>query len=119
MKMSMMRIPCVSLNESEAFYTEKLGLKKIFGSITEGFIGYQLDNIQLLLELEEKGEFECGKFLGFSLEVEEIYSYYEFLKERGVEFTGPPEKQFWGGLMTHIVDCSKNTFSIVQVDGAA
>lgn len=116
MKMSMMRIPCIQLDESEAFYTQKLGLQKIFGSASDGFIGYQLDNVQLLLEEEEKGEFESGHFLGFSLEVEDIFSFFTLMNERGVEFTGPPEKQFWGGIMTHVIDCNKNTFSIVQID---
>ncbi len=119
MRMNMMRIPCIDLKESERFYSEKLGLAKIFGSNADGFIGYQLDNIQLLLEVEVKGEFECGKFLGFSLEVEDIQTFYEASQKQGIEFTGPPEKQFWGGLMTHIVDSSKNIFSIVQVAGAA
>ncbi len=88
----------------------------MFGSPEEGFIGYQLENVQVLLEVEENGEFEAGRFLGFSLEVKDIRSSYETLTARDVEFTGPPEKQFWGGLMTHIVDCNKNNFSIVQID---
>ena len=66
MRMNMMRIPCLNLKESDIFYTEKLGLNKIFGSEDDEFIGYQLDNIQLLLELEEKEEFESGRFIGFS-----------------------------------------------------
>ncbi|AXN30722.1 hypothetical protein CKF94_06270 [Vibrio coralliilyticus] len=116
MKINTMRIPCRCLIESEKFYTEKLGLNKVFGSPEEGFIGYQLENVQVLLEGEESGEFEAGRFLGFSLEVKNIRSFYETLTARDVEFTGPPEKQLWGGLMTHIVDCNKNSFSIVQVD---
>lgn len=116
MKINTMRIPCRCLIESEKFYTEKLGLNKVFGSPAEGFIGYQLDNVQVLLEVEEKGEFEAGRFLGFSLEVKDISAFCETLTGKQVEFTGPPEKQFWGGLMTHIVDCNNNSFSIVQVE---
>ena len=116
MKMNTMRIPCKSVEESEQFYTHKLGLHKVFGSANDGFIGYQLDNVQLLLEVEEIGEFECGRFLGFSLEVDDIHSFFETLIQRDVRFTGPPEPQFWGGLMTHIIDCNNNTFSIVQTN---
>ena len=54
--MAMMRIPSKDLEASEDFYTEQLKLNKIFGSEAEGFIGYQLDNIQLMLEPEDKGE---------------------------------------------------------------
>ncbi len=119
MKMHMMRVPCIDLTESEQFYSQKLGLDKIFGTADDGFIGYQLDNIQLLLEIEEKGEFECGTFLGFSLEVDNIDIFYATAQKQGVHFTGPPEKQSWGGLMAHIIDSSKNTFSVVQINDTA
>lgn len=114
MKLSMMRIPCKNLRDAELFYSSKLGMRKVFGSESEGFIGYQLDNTQVLLELEEIGEFECGKYLGFSLEVSDINDFYRVAKENGITFTGAPVKQDWGGIMTHIVDCSRNTFSIMQ-----
>lgn len=113
----MMRIPCKNLKEAGRFYSEKVGLTKSFGSAENGFIGYDLDNVQVLLELEEIGEFECGRFLGFSLETENIDKYYKESKRKGIVFTGPPELQSWGGLMTHLIDCSENTFSIVQVKG--
>ena len=115
MRMNMMRIPCKDLSESENFYSNILGLEKIFGSIDDNYIGYQLDNVNLLIEPQEKGEFECGHFLGFSLEVDNIQSFYETHLLKGITFTGPPEKQFWGGIMTHIKDCNDNTFSIVQI----
>ena len=114
MKISMIRIPCKNLKEAESFYSEKLGMQKAFGAESEGFIGYQLQNARLLLEPEEIGEFECGRYLGFSLEVDDINSFYDSSKKNGVTFTGTPEDQDWGGIMTHVEDCSKNTFSIVQ-----
>ncbi len=114
MKLSTLRIPCENLKNSELFYSNMLDMNKLFGSETEGFIGYQLENIQILLELEEKGEFECGRYLGFSLEVDDINEFYLVSKGKGVTFTGTPEKQAWGGLMTHVVDCNQNSFSIVQ-----
>ena len=119
MRMNTMRIPCKDLRESENYYTNILGLNKIFGSTEEGFVGYQLDNINILIELQEQGEFECGNFLGFSLEVDDIDWFYNKSLGKGIKFTGPPEKHIWGGIMTHIEDCSGNTFSIVQVDNVA
>ncbi|USD43211.1 VOC family protein [Vibrio sp. SCSIO 43135] len=115
MKLNTLRIPCADLNESEVFYTEKLGLTKVFGSVADGFIGYQLENVQVIIEPEESGEFESGRYLGFSIEVENLADFYARLSECGVEFTGEPEPQFWGGLMTHVIDPSKNTFSVVQM----
>jgi predicted enzyme related to lactoylglutathione lyase len=114
MRLSAIRIPCSDLGESAQFYEHSIGLKKAFGSIDEGFVGFQLENAQVLIEQQEHGEFECGRYLGFSVEVEDIFGFHTLCKKRGVTFTGPPEKQIWGGLMTHIEDCSGNTFSVVQ-----
>ena len=94
MKINMVRIPCINLEEAEKFYTERVGLNKVFGSASDGFIGCQLENIQVLLEIEENGEFECGSFLGFSLEVEDIDEYYEASKQKGMNFTAPPKNSF-------------------------
>ena len=114
MRMGMMRIPCKDLAESEIYYTHKLGLTKKFGSPEDGYVGFSLENIDVLIELEERGEFECGRFLGFSLVVDDIDTVYKNYMEKGITFTGPPQRQFWGGVMTHIVDCSGNSFSLVQ-----
>ncbi len=114
MRMGMMRIPCRDLAESENYYTNIFGLMKIFGCVRDGYIGYALDNIDIMIEPEEKGEFESGCFLGFSLVVKDINKFYKSYLAKGIKFTGPPEKQSWGGIMTHVIDCSGNSFSIVQ-----
>ena len=114
MRMGMMRIPCGDLAKSEIFYSDKLGLQKTFGGSADGYIGYSLENVDILIEPEEKGEFECGRFLGFSLVVEDIGQAYKSFLTKGIEFTGSPEKQIWGGIMAHIVDNSGNSFSLVQ-----
>jgi len=114
MRVGSIRIPCKDLALSEDFYTNKLGLNCIFGSINDGFVGYQLENAQVIIEPEEKGEFECGRFLGFSIDVVDIDAFYQSKRALGVKFTGPPEKQAWGGIMTHVVDASGNSFSIVK-----
>lgn len=114
MKLHTMRIPCLDLNKSENFYTNLLGWKKTFGSVEDGFVGYRLENIDVMLEAQEQGEFECGRFLGFSLGLSDIQHFYEEGIKKGISFTGPPEQQTWGGVMTHLEDCNGNTFSIVQ-----
>ncbi len=60
-----------------------------------------------------------GRFLGFSLEVKDMDNFYQKSIELGIIFTGPPEEQVWGGIMTHVIDCSGNTFSVVQVENKA
>lgn len=114
MKISVIRIPCKELSESSAFYEKLVGLEWAFGSADDGYIGFHLENAQLLLELQEIGEFECGRYLGFSVAVGDIVAFHQECSSRGIEFTGPPEQQAWGGIMTHIRDCNGNTFSVVQ-----
>jgi len=114
MRISVVRIPCRDLTESAEFYEKLVGLERAFGSSDDGYIAFQLENVQFLLELQEPGEFECGRYLGFSVTVPDIFAFHQECSERGVEFTGPPEKQAWGGVMTHIRDCDGNTFSLVQ-----
>ena len=116
MKIGTIRVPCLNLQAAENFYSNQLGLKKIFGAALDGFVGYELENAQLILEVEEKGEFECGRFLGFSVEVDDIEQFYKTKLEAKVKFTGEPERQAWGGMMTHIVDVSGNSFSVVQAE---
>ena len=60
-----------------------------------------------------------GRFLGFSLEVKDMDNLYQKSIELGIIFTGPPEEQVWGGIMTHVIVCSGNTFSVVQVENKA
>ncbi|ESP94202.1 VOC family protein [Pseudoalteromonas luteoviolacea] len=115
MKLAAIRIPCQNLKDAQAFYVDKLGLNPAFGSPSEGFVGMQLQNVQLILEPQEQGEFECGRYLGFSLAVEDINTFYSEACARGVLFSNKPEKQSWGGIMTHMYDNSGNIFSVIEV----
>ncbi len=113
-QLAAIRIPCKDLVEAEAYYAKVFETGKDFGSENEGYVGYRLDNVTVLLEPEEPGEFECGRYLGFSLSVSDLEYFYECAKSRGVNFTASPERQPWGGVMTHIIDSSGNTFSIIE-----
>ena len=70
----------------------RCGLEKVYGSSENGFVGYRLENADILIETEEPSEFESGRYLGFSLEVGDIASFCSEYSEKGVQFTGPPEK---------------------------
>ena len=113
MKLSVIRIPCIDLEKSEEFYSQLLG-HKTFGDASQDVIGFKLDSVQILLELEEQGEFEAGRYLGFSIEVDNIESFYHEKSQSGVTFIGGVEEQEWGGAMTHIQDPNGNSFSIVE-----
>ena len=114
LKLNALRIPCKNLAEAEVYYLNMVGWQKTFGSIDEGYIGFDLSGITVILEPEEVDEFECGRYLGFSVSIENLDQFHLDACDRGVEFTGPPERQDWGGTMTHICDCSGNTFTVVE-----
>lgn len=114
MRLHTIRIPCADLDQSAAFYAKLLEQDASFGSSSLGYIGFRLENVTLLLEGAEPGEFECGRYLGFSLAVADIAGFHARLAQ-DIAFTGPPEEQVWGGVMTHVRDLSGNTLSIVQM----
>jgi hypothetical protein len=94
------------------------GIGKTFGNETQGYIGFTLENVSVLLEAIEAEEFEAGRYLGFSFEVPDVLSFYNRLKDKLV-FTGPPQEQEWGGIMTHVTDTSGDTLSIVEITSGA
>ena len=114
MRIDTIRIPCKDLVQSEQFYVQQMGWQKTFGSAAEGFIGLQLESVTILLEPEEAGEFEAGRYLGFSLAVDDLMDCYHKLQAQDVAFIGTPETQEWGGIMAHVQDCNGNSFSLVQ-----
>jgi len=52
MRLNTIRIPCRNRAESSQFYEKLIGLEKTFGSPELGYVGFQLENAQILIELE-------------------------------------------------------------------
>ncbi len=116
MRVQALRIPCKDLAQAERFYARALGRAKAFGDAGQGFVGFALDNVTVLIEQQDPDEFESGRYLGFSLAVDDIDNYYRQGVDDGLPFLHPPERQAWGGTMTHLRDDDGNVFSIVQMD---
>ena len=51
----------------------------------------------LLVAKTQEGHGFVGRFTGLTFPVEDIQSKYRQLSAAGVEFTGDPERQYWGG----------------------
>jgi catechol 2,3-dioxygenase-like lactoylglutathione lyase family enzyme len=66
------------------------------------------EKAKALAELVKSGTFGFGVF-----ECEDIYATYEELKAKGVEFTKPPKKEFYG-IECLFKDDSGNWFSLGQ-----
>ena len=114
MRLSAIRIPSTDLQAAEIFYAEALGLEKISGAPAMGYVQFRTGGIDLILEPEEAGDFEAGRFLGLSFRVDDIETAIGELQASGVGITGIPEKQSWGGTLAHFLDPSGNVVTLVQ-----
>jgi hypothetical protein len=75
--------------------------------VTEGMM-FNKESAAQMRELVKKGTFGFGVF-----ESDDIYATYEELKEKGVEFSKEPKKEFYG-IEALFKDDSGNWFSLGQ-----
>jgi len=98
------------------FYRDVLGLPERFKTDmgwAEYDVGGPCFGIERLNPDDGEGEGLAGRMLGVSLRVDDIDATYEALRERGVEFISPPEKQSWGGSLAHFKDPEGNVLTLL------
>ncbi len=97
-------IPVKDQDRALSFYTEKLN----FRVLTDQHFSESQRWIELTIPGAETGialftpeghEDRVGTFVNSSWEVNDIDKTYAELRDRGVEFAGPPEKQPWGSFL--------------------
>ena len=107
-------IPTRDQDAALAFWTEKMGFK----IATDQPMGEGKRWIELIIPGAQTGvvlftpdgqEDRIGTFFNGSFACDDIDYSYRQLSERGVEFTGPPEKQPWG-TYAQFKDPDGNTF---------
>ncbi len=117
MKLYAVRVFVRDWNEACAFYGETLGLPERFRNEDMGWAEYDLGGpcfgIERVRPGDDEGEALVGRFLGVSLNVDDIDGTYETLKAKGVRFTAPPEKQPWGGSLAHFEDPDGNVLTLL------
>ena len=97
------------------FYEHTLGLPLVFKDDEFGWAEFDVGGAKFGLERASDEEKELlGRFVGVSLQVENIEQTYNDLLAKGVEFTGPPEKQEWGGTLVHLKDPSGNILTLIS-----
>jgi predicted enzyme related to lactoylglutathione lyase len=100
------------------FCTETLGIPAAYRSDEMGWAQLATGESQLALERVAPGGAEVGdlvgRFVGVSLQVEDIEASDKVLVERGVEFVAPPEKQPWGGVLAHFRDPDGNVITLLE-----
>lgn len=101
---------------AHAFYGEMLGLRENWAMPEANAAGFDLGSAELIVEQEdpdgEDGDL-VGRFVGASIQVDDIDTAYKQLSERGIPFKGPPEKQPWGGSLAHFSDPAGNVLTLL------
>ncbi len=112
-------------DRAKAFYTEKLGMQLISdveiypgaGSRWLAVAPAGAETHIVLYKFDENWEHYRSTFQqtqSLTVQCEDINATYQLYKERGVEFIGEPETQFWGTFVM-LKDCEGNTLILVQV----
>jgi lactoylglutathione lyase len=116
-KLYAVRIFVRDWNESCIFYRDKLGLPERSRDDSAGWAEYDLGGpcfgLQRVDENDSEGEDLVGRFVGVSLQVEDIEASYHDLRARGVNFTARPEKQAWGGSLAFFEDPDGNVLTLL------
>jgi predicted enzyme related to lactoylglutathione lyase len=97
-------IPVANQDRALQFYTEKLGFRILTDqqfSEKQRWIELSIPGAEtgLTLFTPEGHENRVGTFINTSWEVDDIDKTYAELQAKGVEFSGPPQKQQWGSFL--------------------
>ena len=102
-----------------AFYGDTLGLRARARDDKAGTCVFSLGGGATLgLERVNPKDREekklVGRFVGVSIEVDDIHRAYRDLSAAGVSFDAAPQSQGWGGVLTHFRDPSGNVLTLVE-----
>ena len=109
-------------DDSLSFYRDVVEFPLTFANPDIGWAQFQLGAASLGLERCDPDDDEArdlvGRFVGLSIEVEDIHGTYERLQAKGVEFVSPPTTQPWGGTLAHFKDPDGNMLTLLEMDAA-
>lgn len=117
MKLYAVRIFVRNWQRSCAFYKDILKLPERFQDADLGWAEYDVGGpclgIEYVDENDEEGKALVGRYVGATLQVDDIQAAYENLESLGVEFVAPPEKQEWGGTLAFFKDPDGNVLTLL------
>jgi catechol 2,3-dioxygenase-like lactoylglutathione lyase family enzyme len=114
MRLTSVRIFVDDLEKAAAFYEGVVGLRRSTTAPTA--ILYE-DSPNIVVEIgdeDARREGLLGRFTGIAFETADAAALYADLQARAVPLHGPPEKQYWGGIMLFAEDPSGNTITFLQ-----
>lgn len=119
MKLAAVRVFVRDLAGAQSFYSGKLGLSLTAGSAKRGYCVFAAGGADLVVEpvardAPQDEQVLVGRFTGLSFAVNDAMAKYEELSALGVEFSGVPELQTWGGTLATFRDPANNELQIVQ-----
>ena len=116
MRIRYLRVFVTDLPAARKFYAQILGLD-ILWEYEGKAIGFDLGPVLIVEDVsseEDRNERAlAGRYVGCSIEVEDIQTTYSELVAKGVHFTSPPEKQEWGGTLANFEDSAGNVLTLV------
>lgn len=112
-----LRIFVTDLERARTYYRDKVGL--IETSHTPPVATFASGQVNIVVEQVDPADPESktsvGRYVGATFATENAQATHDLLKERGVEWLEPPEKQYWGGIMAHFRDPDGNVLTILQL----
>ena len=119
MRLTSVRIFVDDLEKAAAFYENVVGLKRTTTAPTAILFEESPSIVVETADDDARREGLIGRFTGVTFETDDAAALYADLKARGVPLHGPPEKQYWGGIMLFAEDPSGNTLTFLQHPAAA
>jgi catechol 2,3-dioxygenase-like lactoylglutathione lyase family enzyme len=118
MRLTSVRIFVDDLEKGAAFYEEVVGLKCTTTAPTAVLFEDSPSIVVEAGDAEARREGLLGRFTGMAFETKDADALHADLKARGVPLHGPPETQYWGGIMLFAEDPSGNTITFLEYPAA-
>jgi predicted enzyme related to lactoylglutathione lyase len=101
------------------FYTTKLGVPLRFQDERFGYASFATEGAGFAVARVDPQDPEqaplVGRHTGVAFGVPDLEKAYAELRSRGVEFTMPPTKQPWGGVLATFRDSEGNVFYLDEL----
>jgi catechol 2,3-dioxygenase-like lactoylglutathione lyase family enzyme len=118
MRLTSVRIFVDDLEKAAAFYEDVVGLNRTTTAPTAILFEESPSIVVETTDDDGRRDGLIGRFTGVAFETKDAAALYADLKARGVPLHGPPEKQYWGGIMLFAEDPAGNVITFLQYPAA-